>query len=544
MLPAPNSPWPPKALEEPYRDIEAWSAWWGGSPDMLSRVYGGFATPTEQSFSQQSWTNKGGLLGIARTGFRRFFWGQTPSPGQQSAKVHLPLAAEVATMSADLLFGEPPHITVEDDATQDRLGALLGEDAHAQLHDAAEACAALGSVYLRVGWDLELDPDGPLLSVVDADAALPVYREGRLREVTFIREVSRESGVLRHLEHHEPGWVRHALYLGTATNLGRPVPLTEDPETADLIDSISLDDTGMQGIPTGLTRLDVVPVINARSRTWRHLPVGRDMGRADIAGSEGLLDELDDVWSSWMRDIRHARSRIHVPQHYLETRGPGQGARFDLDRELYVGLDALPDDVGMQITATQLLIRWQEHSESGMALIERIVSACGYDPQTFGLNVDTALTATESWARQVRSQNTRKGKLRRWRPAVADLALLLLEVDNIHFRGSNRLDQPIEVNFPDTVSESLASRAQTANLLRGAEAASTGTLVKMVHQDWDQEQVDEEVAAIEGEKPAAPDPLGMFDQLPRDNTQPANEPPEADGERPEPGKPQTAAAGK
>jgi hypothetical protein len=109
--------------------------------------------------------------------------------GQQRTKLHVPTAADIAAVSADLLFGQPPSITVEDDqATQDRIDELIGEEVQTKLHEAAEVGAALGHSYLRVGWDLEIDPDGPLVSVVDADAAYPTYAYGRLIEVTFVRE--------------------------------------------------------------------------------------------------------------------------------------------------------------------------------------------------------------------------------------------------------------------------------------------------------------------------------------------------------------------
>ena len=43
----------------------------------------------------------------------------------------------------------------------------------------------------------------------------------------------------------------------------------------------------------------------------------------------------------------------------------------------------------------------------------------------------------------------------------------------------------------------MSERAQTANLLAAASAASTDTLVRMIHPEWEDEQVDEEVAKIE-----------------------------------------------
>lgn len=553
---AANSPWPPKPLELPYGDIARWSAWWAGNPELLSQVYGGLVgNTTVQSWAQQgeSWSARGGLRGA----FQRFFWGQPLPTGQQLTKLHMPVAAEIAQVSADLLFGQPPQIVLADTdeempgfkETQDRIDELMGETVHTVLHEAAEACAALGHTYLRVGWDLDVDPDCPILTSVDADAALPTYRYGRLTAVTFIREFAETNGtVLRHLETHERGIVWHAAYLGDIRNLGRAVPLTELSDGSDLLSEamVSDDMRSGSGIPTGIDRLDVVAVPNARSIGWRHIPAARDMGRADIAGVEQDLDALDDVWSSWMRDVRHGRSRIHVPQHMLETRGPGKGAYADLDREVYVGLESPPDG-SLQLTATQFAIRFQEHSATAQALMERITAGAGYSPQTFGLDDTNALTATESWNRQTRTQNTRNAKIRRWRPALVELTHIMLDIDRAHFGGKANPDLIPEVHFPETVSESQLTKAQTVSLLRAAEAASTETVVKFMHPDWDDEQVTDEVARINDEKPAAPDPMNLFGHNPADqqddsgdDTEEPEQGDQPDDQQPEPGDEQAA----
>jgi A118 family predicted phage portal protein len=504
---AANQTWPPKQFEIPARDIRRWAAWYSGSPELLTAAYGGGFTSTERSFEQQFITARGGLIGMAR----RLFWGTPNIPGQPQTKLHVPLAAQVATVSANLLFAQPPSITVADadTATQDRIDALLGETAHRQLHAAAESCAALGHVYLRVGWDYEIDPAAPLLSVVDADAAYPTYAYGRLREVTFVREFPEQNGVWRHVEQHAVGVITHALYLGTPSDTGHLVPLTEHPSCAGLVDAV--DDQGQ--IHTQLTRLAVVGIPNAPTRTWRHIACAVDLGRADISGVEDALDKLDETWTSLIRDVRHGKSRIHVPQHMLDTNGPGRGARMDLDREVYVGLEAMASDGQMQIQSTQFQIRDQEHRRVIDALRREAVAGAGYSPQTFGLDTDAAITATESWARASYTRDTRAAKIRYWRPAVADLTQLMLEVDAVYFKGAGDPTIRPDVSFIETIAQSDLAKAQTVQAWRAAEAASTETIVAYIHPDYDDEQVQEEVERINGEKPAAPDPMSMFDNL-------------------------------
>ncbi len=141
------------------------------------------------------------------------------------------------------------------------------------------------------------------------------------------------------------------------------------------------------------------------------------------------------------------------------------------------------------------------------------MSGAGYSPQTFGLAADAALTATESWARQVRTQNTRAGKIRRWRQALTQLTRLMIAVDVAQFSGKGDPTLVPDVDFANTVSESMLARAQTAAQLRAAEAASTYTLVALTHTDWADDQIREEVARILAERGSMADPMALFDRL-------------------------------
>jgi hypothetical protein len=56
--------------------------------------------------------------------------------------------------------------------------------------------------------------------------------------------------------------------------------------------------------------------------------------------AETFLSAIDETYSSWMRDIRLAKSRIIVPAGYLASTGPGMGAGWE-DREVYAPTDAV-----------------------------------------------------------------------------------------------------------------------------------------------------------------------------------------------------------
>lgn len=504
-LPANDTAWPPPALNQVLPAMAAWDAWWTGDTAALEAAY--TKAPNAARPSQYS----GGVVGTVA----RFFWGRPQGePGQSRRKVHVPIATDLCQASADLLWSKAPTVTVDDEATQDRLDELVDDDALQVFAEAAEVGAALGGSYLRVTWDQEIAPDGPFLTTVHADAAWPEFRWGRLVAVTFWSVVRRDGQqVWRHLERHEldsfgVGVVLHGLYQGTTDNLGRPVPLADDAATAALaphVDELSTISTQSPG-------LAVVYAPNQRpQRRWRKDPLGQHLGRSDLDGVEGLMDALDEVYSSWMRDIRLAKARLIVPSSALTDHGPGQGASFDVDREVYTELNVPPSslkDANAFAQAEQFKIRHEEHRATAMALLEQILRTAGYSPATFGIGSEgVAVTATEVKARQQRSFLTRDRKLRAIRPALSDLLEKLLAVDAAIFGTRVQVARP-QVEFPDGVQEPLLSLAQTVRALHTAEAASVRTRIQLVHPEWDEEQVDEEVAAVMAETalPTLPDP--------------------------------------
>ena len=499
-MPLPNSgtPWPPKALAAITPTLAEHAAWWAGDTAGLEKTY-----------QSAAWRNRpsqyaGGVVGAVS----RMWWGRPVADGgaQTTRKLHVPIAGDLCQASADLLYSEAPAFTVDHAATQDRLAELVDDGLLQVLAEGAEEGAALGGHFLQVVWDQEIEPTRPFLSAVAADAALPEFRWGRLVRVTFWHIVRTEGQqVWRHLELHEldpagTGVIRHGLYQGTPSDLGVRVPLTDDPSTAGLVTEHLIDgDT----ISTGSPGLAVVYVPNQRpQRRWRSDPLGQHLGRSDLDGIEGLMDALDEAYSSWMRDIRLGKARLLVAGTALDDKGPGQGVGFDTEREIFTPLSVAPSaskDVLGIAQAEQFAIRHEEHRATCLALLERILSAAGYSPATFGLDDGSgaAQTATEVKARQQRSFLTRDRKLRVIRPALSDLLHKLLAVDAAVFNTAITPSRP-QVEFPDGVQESLLSLAQTAQALRTAEAASTDTLVRMLHPEWDDEQVD----AV----PALPDP--------------------------------------
>lgn len=485
-LPENNTPWPPPEMAGPLAAMAVDDAWYSGDRARIRAAYQPRTAEVEQR------------------GRRLRFWERPRRLDVPEHSLHVPLAGDIATTSADLLFSEPPTLTVEHTDTQARLDELAEAGGLANtLLEAAEVCSALRGAYLRVTWNADLAKRA-LLTVHHADTAVPEWRSGLLAAVTFWREVAHDGvHVLRHLERHEPGRILHGLYEGTDSNLGRAVPLTEDPETADLVDSLSPQGDG-QTILTGVDRLTAGYVRNMgpdRQDRSSHL------GRSDYQGVHDMFHALDEVWTSWLRDIRLAKSRLIVPRGYLTTPGgPGLGAWFDLEQEIVAAINASPTgDEG--ITENQFAIRVDEHARSAEAIVRQAVKLAGYSPQSFGLDGDAAATATEVVARERKSMITRDKKARYWAPVLADMLEVQLMMDRQLGFSTVEPERP-RIEFGDSVSEDPKSVAETLALLTQANAISTEAKVRMRNPDLDDIAVREETDRILAETgQAVPDPM-------------------------------------
>lgn len=116
--------------------------------------------------------------------------------------------------------------------------------------------------------------------------------------------------------------IEHAVYEDDQHNLGRLVPLTDYPDTEPLAGEV--DENGLIRLPAGCPPLVAYVSTVKPNRLWRDMSAAANLGGSDYAGVEGEMDALDEVCSSWLRDIRLAKScrvptlRLHaVTCNYL-----------------------------------------------------------------------------------------------------------------------------------------------------------------------------------------------------------------------------------
>lgn len=505
-LPADNATWPPRELERVFRKYAEWQAWYSGTVHELRGAYGvyNYLRSSNQPNAMpelRAWNFMGRLANL--------FWGRPLEYGETRTVLHVPVAADLAQLSSALLFAEPPEFTVEDDTAQARLDVMLNSpDTQMLLQEQGESTAAFGGTYWTPQWDLSGDaPDHVWLHGHNANTAVPEFAGSRLNAVTFWTRYDHARTVYRHLERHEVGSIQHGLYKGDWDNLGNRVALDSIPDTAHLLTIAGAEhpDNTQCIIPVPLTRLHVSYQPNVRPN-GEFMGYGntRWLGRSDYSGLEPTLNAIDETWSSWMADLKAGKSRLFVNSALMKGNGPGRGARFNAEQDVFTMIDGVPDqNAGNNIQSTQFDIRVQEHEQTVYNLVKVALRHNGYSLSSYGESGDVAQTATEVMDRKTDSELTRDKKKRYASSALNYMGSVMLELDSIVYPGrGSKPNLEVASTFPETSQEDPLRTAQIIQMLDAASSISLQMRVTRANPGWTDEQIVEEVARIESETPA------------------------------------------
>ncbi len=487
---------PPGKWDSRYDKFAEWAAWLSGNPEELLDIYSaGFSiNKGDYNFIEN------GIGYSTLHDVRGRFWGKNIQNERQTM-LHVPVAGDIAATSSNLLFSEKPDVKIpeahEENAPQeakdeqDRLNYLIEVmDFYSRILELGETASALGGAYLKVNWDSSFR-SFPVISVAQPDNAIPEFRWGFLQKVTFHKTIAKPDTNLRYrlLEIYKPGVIENQLWQGNPTDLGKRVPLSTFEMTADLEDEVmtGIDDLACRYIPNKLP-----------NRLWR----GSDMGQSDLSGIEGIMDAIDETYTSWMRDLRLARGRVVVPEHMLSKNTTTGNWDFDIDKEVYQALNMGPasDNESQKITPVQFDIRSQEHLETIMELMKQAYSLAGYSPATFGMDAGSTnnATATEIKAREGKSYKTRNKKAKYVQRALEEILHVALKIDAQHFGEATGNYKP-QVNLQDSIQTDPLDKSDSIKKLSDAESMSIDTKVRMLHQNWSEKQIEAEVKRIKQE---------------------------------------------
>lgn len=464
--------WPPMDLER-YK-MKEHGTWYSGEAELLANFY--FDNDL-QNYLQLNYGTKN----------NNKFWARQIKD-QSQFFIHVPVANDISETSSAFLFGESPIIRFESSSetmkdNQQLLDDMLTKSGfYSRIVEAAEVASAIGGVYLKVAWDSELS-EWPIPVVVQCEQAFPKFKFGKLIKVTFVYDVSSDgSTVYRLAETISKGKIENQLYKGSTDRLGTKVNLNECEAT--------------EGLDKVVNTGDVMTCVFVPNLLPNKLNRQSPMGRSDYQGTETLMDALDETFSDWMIDVQIARGRIHVPSGYVKELAGGK-TTFNIDTMVYEELDVDPTTMTKPIEATQFEIRAQQYEQTCLNLLDRIITSAGYSPQSFGLNIaGRAESGTALNIRERKSFSTTSKKQAYWEQPLKDLVKCMCYIKQQFLGGTFTCDLDVNIAFSDCISNNQTETANVIKMLSDAKAISTDTKIRMIHPEWTDEQVEEEIERI------------------------------------------------
>lgn len=415
------------------------------------------------------------------------FWARK----NHQCRVHVPIGANIASMSAALIFSNAVNATVyhgEDGEKESEQQMRFDQmrqysELDSMLLEAAETAAALGDAFIKIRWDKNR-MDFPRVDSVQPDDAWPEYRNGELCAVHFFVPLQTDvktQRVTRLYERYTRGLIEYEAYDGDFGTLGAKYSVAElaligfTPQVFCPVDEL-----------LAIHIPNLLP-----NRAWRN----SKHGRADLDGLRDMCDALDETYSSWVRDVRLGKGRVIVPMDYLRRRPDAMESacqtagywEFDKDVETYVALDIDVDKAGANaIQITQFDIRADDHMKTCEQFTRGIISRAGYSPQTFGMDTDSAQTSGKALSiREKATAIMRNRKRGYWRDPLQKILTALVHVDAAIYPGrGSHAEDVVKIAFSESMGSDISTVAETVQMLNSAKAASVEQKVNLLYPDW------------------------------------------------------------
>lgn len=408
------------------------------------------------------------------------------------------LPSKISVAFSDFLYGEEPTILAANEENQERLDAIVEENAFTDgLRDAVDMCCAEGEVWWRIYTDPVQLPC-PIIEWHSRTKVVPLWRGKVLLAAAFVSELERDrEGVWRHVELHEEGSVQNLLYfspnetsmetdttVSTSQGIGQARPLTAHSATMELPDIWN----------HGLGML-VGRVVNKLGRN-------PELGVSDYAGVEDDIFDLNEAKTIDAENFRLAgKKRAVMPERFANADGNAEDADVYWAKEDWDEMDG--DDKGP--------FKILEYSYDGASSIARkddltgtILTRVGLARQFVDANSreGEAVSGTNLRTRLIPTTLAAGGKARKWDPAAPDVLMRAQLVDNLPENNYGFGEAWTDPGDPPTVERtSILPEGQEEKVERHARAVGAGlesveTAVREMHPEWDEDEINAEVDRI------------------------------------------------
>lgn len=416
------------------------------------------------------------------------------------------LPERIANAYSDLLYGENAEFTAGELKDQDQMDEMVkANDLQEELPRWVDWCVSEGEVWWRVYVDRDIS-EFPIIEANSRLDVIPMFSGRKITAAAFTTDIFSQNievektiktVVWRHIEIQTDGLVYNLLYKGDLYSLGDEQPLGSLPETANLP-------------PEWKHGLDIMlagRIPNKLGRDYR-------LGISEYHGVKDLLLDLNESHTIMSENARNtAKARMVVPASAI-----GEDGTFDATKDIVVeeSQDDSLDNAGKSGSYTVLEYKFQArellmHMDN---LVDVIMTRCGLAEQFVGGGKSSqgqAFTGTALRTRLIPTTlaASKKGKI--WDRGVKEMLFAAMQAAALPTErggtGHTWTDKTLkpEIKRSSVLPEDQNEQTQRLVMAVQGEIMSINTALKTLHPDWTEDEIKEELEAIQNDRaPATP----------------------------------------
>lgn len=422
--------------------------------------------------------------------------------------VTYPVASKQTNKIARICLTEPPKISVdegkEDNPSQDRINYVYEKNKlFLKLRKSTALMAAAGDVYLKTNTSSELDY--PVISVVyPLDSWPKTTIWGEVIEACFIELVKEptqkgrsrayfwkvEEHILMEIDGAKRPYIRNRLYKGTASSIGKEVPINSIVETSEIQPLQELKTEKMWYV-----RMET-PILNTKS------PYAKT-GMSIYADVLPMIDRINLTAQAYMKEIKLKQPKIAVSEDVLFQDKTSKTLKYNYDEDLLITFDYDTSQGGKMIQPIDWSLYFAAYETAHKEQLDQIDEAVGLSTTK---QVVGAKTATESEIEQKDTFETKADFQNVLKSGIIELTRIIMDIDNNHFQNGvvekktrHNLNAPITVEFMDSIQNDLEQRSEVAKGLYKDKMISLKTALGDIFPDWTDERIEEEIIEIKNE---------------------------------------------
>lgn len=385
----------------------------------------------------QFYTSTGDYIGNTE------FWKATSTTGIDFRKIHTGVPGQIVDKLVDIVADDMNEVEFGKDAPQGKADwALIEKEINFKelIKEAIAEALVTGDGAFKISYDSELSQYPIVEFYSGKDVEFDVVR-GKLIGVRFYTTQIINKETYRLEEYYHDHGITYTLYDSSGSDVTNPLI-----EELFQLHNVLLIQPMRMAIPL---------VFIADKRRPRR-------GRSIYEGKLQAFDSCDEIWSTWIDEVRSGRTKTYIPE-MLIPRNPDTGAyikpnTFDnrfvaIGNELGENAKNMIDQKGGMVATQDLAQSWS--SALDLAL-QGIIS-----PATLGIDLKKLDNAESQREKEKTTLYTRNKIVRALEDTLPRLIDMILKVDLVMRKGEGIIDHDVSITFGEYANPSFDTQIQT-----------------------------------------------------------------------------------